>query len=88
MIVTKKIRIEANVHLRLQIEAKRKGTSVSDIIREAMQPYLNGEKKLKNVKGHVVETTFLCDHNDYALLEKLAEMEDLSVTKALAQIVQ
>lgn len=82
------IHIPLTLHASLGRYAELRRMSSSDVINEALIPYLNGCKSLeKKEKVDKVETSFTCDDRDIANFKAMLKDANLRIDDVLEVIV-
>ena len=88
MQVIAKLRAPKQVVSKLHDLASRKKTSVSDILRQAMTPYLEGTKTLHPRLVNDKATTFVCYEDDLKRFKDLAKDANLPWDEAIRLLAQ
>lgn len=87
MQVTARLRIAKDVHAVIKEKAREQRTSVSAMIREAMEPYLAGERTLPVYEDNDLQTNFTCYDQDLVRFKALAKEANLSWDEAVRRIL-
>lgn len=88
MTTTAKIRMEQSDYDVIQAHAKSKSMSMSDLVRQAMQPYVSGKKQLHGKKKQPRETTVIVDDQELEVFRALASEANVSIYEAFRVAIE
>jgi predicted HicB family RNase H-like nuclease len=88
MLTPLRVRLPAADHAALAATAEASGTTASDLIQQAIAPYLTFEKSLRPPAAEMTSTTYVLEQELTRQLEQRAAADGMSLELAIQAVIR